>query len=160
MIRIFTLKFKDSVESFDDSVITDFFSDKEIKKWEAHFFERKAGNYWTIVVEYESLISQSNVIPSKKNVKKNEGYKELLKEQDWPLFNRLRDWRGEKGKSDGVPPYIIFTNLQLGQLTVKKPLSLNAFQEIEGVGDVKKKKYGNEIIQIIKSHAGDKEKEE
>ena len=49
----------------------------------------------------------------KGDFKKDDTYKKLLSENDWPLYNRLREWRAERSKEAGVPPYIIFTNIQL-----------------------------------------------
>jgi superfamily II DNA helicase RecQ len=38
-----------------------------------------------------------------------------------PLFNQLREWRRERCKRDGVPPYIVCTNKQLAQMAVQRP---------------------------------------
>jgi ATP-dependent DNA helicase RecQ len=88
--------------------------------------------------------------PDKKGLKKDEKYKEILTENDWPIFKRLKEWRAEKCKKEGVPPYIVFTNLQLAKIAATRPTSLNAIQQIEGIGNSKREKYGNEILQIIK----------
>ncbi|MGB7000854.1 MAG: HRDC domain-containing protein [Halobacteriota archaeon] len=76
----------------------------------------------------------------------------MLTERDWPLFNVLREWRAERCKEGGIPPYVICTNLQLAKMTVTRPSSLNALQGIEGIGKSKIEKYGKEILQIIASH--------
>ena len=75
-----------------------------------------------------------------------------MTENDWPLFEVLREWRGESSKKEGVPPYIIFTNIQLAKIAVTRPTSLNALQDIEGIGNAKREKYGKAILLIIKSH--------
>lgn len=151
MLKIFTIKFENNLESFNDSILSNFLSDKGVVRWESHFFEHKKEYYWTIVVEYNPAAPSSAVSAGKGQMKKDEAYKELLTRNDWPLFNRLREWRMERSKKDGVPPYIIFTNIQLAKIAVTRPLSLNALQQVEGVGDAKREKYGNEIILIIKS---------
>ena len=66
-------------------------------------------------------------------------------------------------KKEGIPPYIICNNVQLARIVVKRPSSLNALQEIEGIGKSKIEKYGKEILQIIASHGkpvNDEEKED
>jgi superfamily II DNA helicase RecQ len=151
MLKVFTLKFENKIESFDDSALSNFLTDKKVIKWKSHFFADKDGYYWTVMVEYISLSTSSTSIPLKKEKKGNDEYKKILTENDWPIFKRLREWRNEKGKSQGIPPYIIFTNVQLAQISVTRPQSLNAFQEIQGIGNAKKEKYGNEVIHIIKS---------
>jgi superfamily II DNA helicase RecQ len=145
------MKFENKVESFNDSALLDFLSDKKVIKWESHFFAEKDGYYWTVIVEYTLLSASSEPLPFKKEKKKDDEYKKILTENDWPLFKRLREWRNEKGKSQGIPPYIIFNNVQLAQISVTRPQSLNAFQEIQGIGNAKKEKYGNEVIHIVKS---------
>ena len=91
------------------------------------------------------------MITDKKARKDRDSYKELLQEKDWPLFNRLREWRGEESKREGVPPFVVFTNKELAQITAALPGSLNALQQIEGVGVKKLEKYGKEIVKMMKS---------
>ena len=76
----------------------------------------------------------------------------MLTENDWPLFNVLREWQAERSKEEGILPYIICTNLQLAKITVTRPSSLNALQGIEGIGKSKLEKYGKEILKILASH--------
>ncbi|MBE9594400.1 MAG: HRDC domain-containing protein [Proteobacteria bacterium] len=38
-----------------------------------------------------------------------------LRLTDWLLFNVLREWRAERCKEEGIPPYVIYTNLQLAR---------------------------------------------
>lgn len=151
MLKVFTIKFENNLESFNDSVLSNFLSDKEIVRWESRFFENKKVYYWTVVVEYMPSFEAKGILPDKKGEKKDEKYKEILTANDWPLFNRLREWRAEKGKQEGVPLYIVFNNIQLAQIAVTRPVSLNALQQIGGVGNAKREKYGVEIIRIIKS---------
>jgi superfamily II DNA helicase RecQ len=152
MLKIFTIKFEDKLESFNDAVLHDFLADKAIIKWESHFFERKNDCYWTVMVEYSLLSPSANTTFTKTTSQKEENYKELLTENDWPLFNVLREWRGKTCKEEGVPPYIIFTNMQLAKIAVTRPNSLNALQEIEGIGNSKREKYGRAILQLIQEN--------
>jgi superfamily II DNA helicase RecQ len=151
MLKIFTVKFEEKIESFNDSIITNFLSDKVIIKWESQFFERKNCQFWTVIVEYVPTTVSGGVVSQKTAAKKEENYKEILTETDWPLFKRLKEWREETSKAEGVPPYIVFTNLQLAKIAVTRPESLNSLQQIEGVGNVKREKYGKAIINIVMS---------
>jgi hypothetical protein len=144
MLKVFTIKFESNLESFNDSILANFLSDKTVVRWESHFFTNKNEHYWTVIVEYTSLSTPSAPLSIKKEKKKNEEYKKILTGNDWPLFKRLREWRSEKGKAQGVPPYIILTNVQLAHISATRPQSLNALQEIQGVGNAKKQKYGDD----------------
>jgi hypothetical protein len=99
MLKIFTLKYEERTESINDSVMSNFLADKEILRWECHFIERKNEYFWTVLVEYRPLtISQTE--PFKKTEKRvDESYKELLTENDWPLFNVLREWQASEDQS-------------------------------------------------------------
>jgi superfamily II DNA helicase RecQ len=152
MLKIFTLKFEEKSESFNDTAMHNFLTDKDILRWESNFFERKNEYFWTVLIEYRQSIPLQTEIRHKVGESKDESYKELLKESDFPLFKELREWRAEHSKKDGIPPYIICNNMQLARITVARPLSLNALQEIEGIGKAKAEKYGKELLQIIASH--------
>jgi superfamily II DNA helicase RecQ len=150
MLKIFTIKFENRLESFNDNMVSDFLADKEIIRWESIFFHQKNTPYWSIIVEYTTSTPLAAMSQDRKGLKKDEKYKEILTENDWPLFKKLKEWRAEKCKKEGVPPYILFTNLQLAKIAATRPTSLNALQQIECIGNSKREKYGNEILQIIK----------
>ncbi len=152
MLKIFTIKFEDKLETFNDSMLSNFLGDKEIISWESHFFERKNEHYWTVIAEYRLSSTDKGSEGSDEKGNKKENYNDILTENDIPLFNRLREWRKDKSKDEGVPPYIIFTNRQLAEIAVTKPSSLNALQEIKGIGDGKRKKYGEDLLEMIEAH--------
>jgi superfamily II DNA helicase RecQ len=151
MLKIFTLKYNEKSESFNDSAMSNFLADKELLRWESHFFERKNEYFWTVLVEYRTLVTTKTESIRENDAKKVEHYKDMLTDNDWPLFNMLREWRSERSKKEGIPPYIICNNVQLARITVKRPSSLNALLEIEGIGRGKTEKYGKELLQIIAS---------
>jgi hypothetical protein len=66
-VKLFTLKYEERTD-FNDSVMSNFLVDKEILRWESHFFERKNEFFWTVLVEYRlSFISQTE--PARKTEK-------------------------------------------------------------------------------------------
>ncbi|NQE46030.1 hypothetical protein C5S31_08420 [ANME-1 cluster archaeon GoMg2] len=97
--------------------MSNFLADKEILRWESHFFERKNEYFWTVLVEYRPVaISQTE--PVRKTEKgRDESYKEMLTETDGPLFNVLWEWRAERSKEEEIPPYVICTNFLLAKAT-------------------------------------------
>jgi len=151
MLKVLTLKFEEKTEGFDDSFLSNQLAGKKIISWNAQFIQRKADHYWTVLVEYEPV----SFLPSDQPVAKrqNQSYKDIMTEQDWPLFEALRKWRGETSRKEGVPPYILFTNLQLAKIAVTKPSSLNALQQIQGIGKAKRENYGKAVLNIIGSFA-------
>ena len=58
----------------------------------------------------------------------------LVTEAELPLFNALRDWRLERSKQEGVPPYVICTNRQPAALVKTRPRSLAKLADWLGSG--------------------------
>lgn len=68
------------------------------------------------------------------------------------LFEKLKRHRSTLAESEGVPPYIIFSNQTLEFMTRLKPKTIEAGLKIRGVGEKKAKEYLPDFIQIIKKH--------
>jgi ATP-dependent DNA helicase RecQ len=66
------------------------------------------------------------------------------------LLDSLRQLRRRIAQQEGVPPYIVFPDDTLHEMAHKKPLSIETFALICGVGDVKLKKYGNVFVALIR----------
>ncbi|MEG0306311.1 MAG: DNA helicase RecQ [Clostridium sp.] len=58
------------------------------------------------------------------------------------LFDRLKELRYNMAKEAGIPPYIIFGDGTLREMSVKYPKNKEEFLQISGVGEVKYSKYG------------------
>ena len=61
------------------------------------------------------------------------------------LFEALRI-----ADQDGLPAYIILSDKVLHLLSISRPTTIEAFGEISGIGEFKKKKYGKEFVNLIK----------
>ena len=68
---------------------------------------------------------------------------------DEKLMDSLRQLRKQIAQQEGVPAYIIFSDAALEDMVYKKPLTIEAFADIRGVGDVKLEKYGKVFIALI-----------
>lgn len=61
----------------------------------------------------------------------------------------------ELAQEQGVPPYIIFHDSTLIEMHLQKPLTLNQFAMLSGVGQSKLQRYGLaflEVISLYESH--------
>jgi ribonuclease D len=61
----------------------------------------------------------------------------------------LRSWRGRTAKREGMPPYLICNNRQLAALAARRPDCVAALREIEGLGEAKAERWGEEILKLI-----------
>ena len=66
------------------------------------------------------------------------------------LFELLRNLRKEIAAEEMVPPYIVFSDKTLQQLALLHPTTIEAFGNVNGVGEYKKRKYGERFTSLIR----------
>jgi ATP-dependent DNA helicase RecQ len=71
--------------------------------------------------------------------------------QDDALFERLRVLRKQLADDQGVPPYVVFSDATLREMSARQPITLQAFRRIGGVGDVKLARYGAAFLEALRS---------
>ena len=71
---------------------------------------------------------------------------------DSELMKKLITLRKEIAKNKSLPPYAIFQEFSLEDMTYKYPTSLDEFKNINGVGDGKVIKFGFQFVELIKKH--------
>ncbi len=76
---------------------------------------------------------------------------------DEVLFNMLKDLRKEVAQEHGVPPYIIFQDISLEDMSIHYPISLQELEQMTGVGKGKAEKYGQKFIEIIRKYVEENE---
>ncbi len=152
-VHIFTLRFNPATESFDHSAVVGFLADKEVLSIRDHFFMKEEVPYLTLVVCYRVAVLPAPADTARPEQKRDESWRELLTEADWPLFNTLRAWRTERCKQESIPPYVICNNRQLAEIVKARPKTLAALGRIQGFGEGKLKKYGNDLLALIAGEA-------
>ncbi|MDR0749170.1 MAG: DNA helicase RecQ [Tannerellaceae bacterium] len=68
---------------------------------------------------------------------------------DEKLLDALRQLRKQIAQKESVPAYIIFSDATLQDMAAQKPLDMESFAAIRGVGDVKLEKYGKVFTALI-----------
>ena len=71
---------------------------------------------------------------------------------DETLMVILRDLRKKVAKKLGVPPFVVFQDPSLEDMSLKYPISMDEMSNIHGVGEGKAKKYGKEFVDIISNY--------
>ena len=59
-----------------------------------------------------------------------------------PLFEALKQWRGEAASREGVPPFMIFFDSTLKDIAGARPRHAEELMSIKGIGAAKVGKYG------------------
>ena len=72
--------------------------------------------------------------------------------QSSALFERLRALRKRLADEHGLPPYVVFHDATLREMAERRPLTLNQFAELPGVGHAKLARYGDQFIAVVREH--------
>ncbi|EJL46764.1 MULTISPECIES: DNA helicase RecQ [Brevibacillus] len=73
--------------------------------------------------------------------------------EDDELFEQLRSLRKEISQSEGVPPYVIFHDSTLKEMSSLCPTDKQAMLKIKGVGEAKFDKYGHLFLECLQNYA-------
>ncbi|MGB5243305.1 MAG: ATP-dependent DNA helicase RecQ [Lutimonas sp.] len=76
---------------------------------------------------------------------------------DEVLMEMLRDLRKKVGKQKGVPPYAVFQDPSLEDMTLKYPVNIEELSNVHGVGEGKAKKYGKPFVDLIAKYVEENE---
>ena len=76
---------------------------------------------------------------------------------DQTLFTMLCDLRKDIAKKRGLPPYIIFQDPALQDMTIHYPMTLQELGNIPGVGQAKALKFGQPFCDLISKYVKEKE---
>ncbi|THF50593.1 DNA helicase RecQ [Flavobacterium supellecticarium] len=74
---------------------------------------------------------------------------------DETLMGMLKDLRKKVAKKIGVPPFVVFQDPSLEDMSLKYPINLDELSNVHGVGEGKAKKYGKEFVELIARYVED-----
>jgi ATP-dependent DNA helicase RecQ len=69
------------------------------------------------------------------------------------LFEKLRALRRAIAKEHEVPPFIIFSDRTLREMSVRMPMNLEEMRRVSGVGEMKCRNYGESFVSAIREYA-------
>jgi superfamily II DNA helicase RecQ len=154
-IKILTLRYSQQLFEFDDHLLEQFQDRYQLTSFEPKYFEVHGIPHLSFVMGYEqsSIIGEATSPPSTDQIRpaKKTPPDQGLSEPDQRLFESLRQWRTEKSRSEGVPPYVILTNKQLREIVERKPKTKTALAKIESLGTARIKRHGEELL--LKLHS-------
>ncbi len=68
------------------------------------------------------------------------------------LFEALRALRKRLADQEALPAYIVLSDKVLNLLSTARPTTMEAFGNISGIGEYKKKKYGKDFVELIRKY--------
>lgn len=127
-----------------------FLAGQRVLEIEQHFYQNEKSAYWSFCVRY--LMSNTGSI-QQQSTKQKVDYKELLNENEFAIFSKLRECRKIIAANDAVPAYAVFTDEELAGVARLPSIEVSKLIAVKGIGDKKVEKYGNQLIELYKSKA-------
>ena len=146
-LKVFTFRFSNSAEGFDDQPLQEFIANKEVIEFSEHFFMHEKTPYLTVLLAYRLIADDER----RKHIRRVDPRKDL-DDQEKAVYDALRTWRAARARQEGIPPYMIANNKQLAKMIKLRATTKSALAKVDGIGDVKIVKYGDEILQTIAQH--------
>lgn len=110
----------------------------------------------TIIMKFPKIIKKDIVKEHESDKKKKSSSAKAKSsvdiEFDEGLFEKLRELRLSIAKEEKVPPYIVFSDKTLKEMSFKKPVNEPEMLEVSGIGKFKFDKYGEKFIDVIKTY--------
>jgi ATP-dependent DNA helicase RecQ len=76
---------------------------------------------------------------------------------DPQLYGILKELRKKIAKKHDLPPFVIFQDPSLSDMSIHYPITLEELQNIQGVGQGKARRYGKEFVELIKKYVEENE---
>jgi ATP-dependent DNA helicase RecQ len=158
--------------SHDDLEIFGIGEEKDVRFWNgvirqaliAHFVLKDIENYGLLYLSDEGREYLKN--PQPFLLTQDHDYEENLEAEpgagagggvDTELFNILKDLRKKIAKENKLPPFVIFQDPSLEDMSIQYPITIEELQNCIGVGAGKAQRYGKEFIQLINTYVDEKE---
>ncbi len=71
---------------------------------------------------------------------------------DQTLMSMLKDLRHSMSKKINLPPFVIFNDTSLEDMSIHYPVTLDELKNCQGVGEGKAKRYGKEFLELISKY--------
>ena len=106
--------------------------------------------YGMAVVKGEQTVQFSKYAPAGKESAKTSTRKSEPSRQQ-RLLQALKQTRTAISKRIGIPPYMVFSDATLADMARKEPADIVEFASVNGVGEKKLMRFGQEFIEAIRN---------
>ena len=65
------------------------------------------------------------------------------------LFAALREYRMNRARTDGVPPYVVASDRTLREIALLRPGNLDELAQAHGIGPAKLERYGDALLEVV-----------
>ena len=135
------------------------YSQRTVHGWidqlEGQAYIEKVGEYKTLNVPekgWRVLRAQETprlLKPAEKPAKVSKVAEDSWESVDRGLFEALRKLRASIARDKGIPAYVVFGDAALRDMARRRPSNLERFLEVKGVGEKKRRQYGEVVLAAI-----------
>lgn len=157
-VQLLTLRFAPALGAFDDRPLTEALRGKHVLEVREHFFCVHEIPHLACLIAYDDAApappapaTTGGRAPTRGRGR-GDPFTEVS-EEERALCQRLRQWRAERARKDGLPPYLVLTNQEIVAVVRARPTSLAALEALEGLGPGRVKRYGGAILSHLEACA-------
>jgi len=142
-IQLFSIPISDNGAAQQE--LNRFLAAHKILKIEQNFYSTNSGALWCFCVSY--IVNATALFSGQNNAKKID-YKELLNDNQFEIFSKLRVIRKELAIQDAVPAYAVFTDAELAELCKLGEITPQTVKNIKGIAEKRMEKYGIALTEL------------
>ncbi|WP_195986294.1 DNA helicase RecQ [Clostridium sp. D53t1_180928_C8] len=135
------------VKNYTKDTLTEF-----INMLISHGFLNYKGEYPVLTLNQLSM----EIVKGERKVFVKEQVVKKIKIEENELFTILKELRMDISRDEKIPPYMIFGDATLKELSNRMPVTKEQFLDISGVGNSKLNKYGEKFMSKIKKYIEEK----
>ncbi|HOA12778.1 MAG TPA: HRDC domain-containing protein [Myxococcota bacterium] len=150
--KVFTIRWDPEEQVMDDRSLQEFFTDRELVSISVNFCQIDGVPTMFAATTYREARTVPGFVVGRSAGEQSgrRDPREELSAGECVVYDGLREWRNAKAVALGVAGYMILTNRQLAAVSRAMPATLAALGEIEGIGEVRLKEHGQEILDIVR----------
>lgn len=156
-VHLLTLAYDAHLAAINSGPLDSFLADKELLAFREHFFLVHGQPHLCCVVTWRPTTAstphappQPPALPPPPSARRADHDARIeLDERQRARFARLRGWRAQRARRDGVPAYVVFTNRELAALACRAPTTSGQLRTIPGCGEAKVARYGDELLALL-----------
>lgn len=138
-VRILTVPLGDPGSALQE--LNAFLAGHRVLDMQQQFYQNEQGAGWSFCIRYLQTVS-GGAGPPKAKV----DYRQVLGEDEFIRFARLRDVRRAIAQQEAIPAYAVFTDEELAGIAQLSEITVAALVTVKGVGEKKAARYGQQIV--------------
>ena len=128
----------------DEDELNRFLAAHRIIHVASHFCPGDNGGFWSFCIQY-----QEGPSPQGGGKKARIDYKEVLTQEEFQKYARLRELRSTLAREEGKPVYALFSNEQLADMVRDRVVTREGMGKIPGVGEGRLARYGPAFLELL-----------